>query len=114
MELSGGPRFTGGPTIVLSLGVRLAPEIWQKTISVHLESTTHVHYLVLRIPIRGITVMSSFYESQTFAILCKLAVRPHCNITLVAMLTFCLIIRKLDHEIFRKFVTATAVISLTC
>ena len=40
----------------------------------HLESTTHVHYLVLRIPLRGITVMSSFYESQTFAILRKLAV----------------------------------------
>ena len=40
--------------------------------------------------------------------------RPQYKIALVAMLTFCLIIRKHDHQKFRQFFTATAIISLTC
>ena len=39
-------------------------------------------------------------------------VRPQLRIALVAMLTFCLIIRKRDHQKFLKLSTATAIISL--
>ena len=41
-------------------------------------------------------------------------VRPQCTIALAAMLTICLIIRKLDLQKFWKMFTIPVIISLTC
>ena len=112
-------NFLPGATIHLCKQTQISPlsvDYW-KARHLNLSNCITLHNLLSGVLKNNSPSMWNSYVSLLGHIRYQITlfgVRPQLGIALVAMLTFCLIIRKPDHKKFWNKCTATAIISLTC